>query len=109
MKKIHEELTFASGDTTKTVTFGVETGDHIAVIMGFTAFDSVANATRTVTVKDRAGNTMYSKASLADAAFTLDDTKKIVLERGGSVTVLMSTAPTGTGGTDKVDFYCERE
>lgn len=107
MKKLSYIFSFGAGDTVKIASVGLEEGgDDFAVIMSIATFDSTNNVTRTVTVKDRAENAVYSKASCADAAFTLDDTKKIVVERCGSVTVTLSGVP-GNAGVDTVNLYVE--
>jgi len=110
MTRIKTMFTYTDATTTHTETM-MENG---FVEMVNVAMPNFTNAiTATVTVKDTDGYIVWNKATIVENATTLygngpdaAGTGRFPIDYGYTVTVLLSGAAGGTGGTVAVAFYC---
>jgi hypothetical protein len=97
------EFVFGASDTTKTVSIPKTGGGLFSKVIKIKIPD-IAAVTGTLVVKDNEGDQLYSKASIAENAVTIDDTKTVPIDPDGTVVFTLSGAPT-VACTIVVVFY----
>jgi hypothetical protein len=111
MTRVKPVFIFDATTTTLTQTL-MESG--FAELVNVVMPNFTNGVTATVTVKDVDGYTVWTKATISENATTLYGngpdaarTGMIPLDYGHTVTVELSGAAGGTGGTVAVVFYCK--
>ena len=105
MRRLRMDFLFGASDTVKTQSITRWGGGLFCKVIKVNMPNFTAAVTGTLAIKDCDGDQVYSKASIAKNAVTIDDTKTVPMEQSSDVSLTLSGAPTGSGGTVVVTFF----